>query len=94
MRYPQHILQLVISRDRNITSVQFQVNGHRHAKFWSSAQRRDGRNGREKLTLGSYGEVKREVFWISWVVFQEHESLVQVQVERSEVIQETLATTK
>src|SRR6266702_201668 len=44
----------------------------------------------QNLTLVSYGEIKREIFWISWVVLQEYKALVQVRVERSQVIQETL----
>ena len=44
----------------------------------------------QDLTLVSYGEIEREIFWIPWVVLQEDKALVQVWIERSKVIQKTL----
>jgi hypothetical protein len=59
VRHAEDVLELVVPRDRDITSVWFEVNRPRYAKF-----------------LVSYGEIEREIFWISWVVLQEYEALV------------------
>ena len=44
----------------------------------------------QDLTLVSYGKIERKFFWIPWVMLQEYKALVQVRIEGSEVIQETL----
>ncbi len=89
MRHAEDVLELVISRGRGVTSVCLRsiVRATPNSTHILSAEIA---NSVQNLTLVSYGETEREVFWISLVVLREYKAMIQVRIERNGVIQETL----